>query len=163
MQLRGFGSLILWLGPVVLAESSLKPWEILHLSTFSPPGRPGDTQLHSNLNFTISDPNDSTVSPTTCVAKWLYDELPYNQTNACDVVSGGQWTFEMLESDNNRTASPTTDFKLRFELTTKDARCVGMAKFTVGDNLSGMCSAGGICGFALKDEDTPFAVQQARV
>ncbi|AEO63792.1 3ffc141b-2c64-46a3-8362-d57d2a3f910a [Thermothielavioides terrestris] len=161
MRLNLSAAALIGLAHSVVAAGSPKPWEISYLTTFSPPGRPGSS-LYSVINITIADPNDSTVSPTNCIGKWTYDTVPYNITNACSEVPGGKWTFEMLES-NSTSASPTTDFKLRFELDKQHSQFVGTASFAVGDNLSGLCSAGGICAFELKEEDTPFPVYQVRV
>ncbi|KAL2129470.1 hypothetical protein VTI74DRAFT_7772 [Chaetomium olivicolor] len=153
---------LLGFSPFAAATLSLKPWEISHLGTFSPSGRPGSSP-YSVINITISDPNDASVSPATCVGKWTFEEPPYGKINDCSDVPGGQWTFVMLESDG-QNPSPTTDFKLRFDLKKKKkVRFVGVEKFVVGENLSGLCSASGVCSFGLKEEKTPFPVQQARV
>ncbi|KAK4119513.1 hypothetical protein N657DRAFT_650170 [Parathielavia appendiculata] len=150
------------LGLTHLADAARrpKPWEITRLTTFSPTGRPGDSPW-SVINITISDPNDSTVSPTICVGKWTWEELPYGKVNACSEVPGGQWAFSMLESDSENP-SPTVNFRLRFELRKTDRRYMGTAKFD-WDNLSGLCSASGFCSFGLKEEKTPFPVSWYRV
>ncbi len=69
----------------------------------------------------------------------------------------------MLKSDNADSASPTTDFKLRFELKKAGADFVGTGKFAVGENMSGLCSASGFCSFGLKDGLALVLVKQVRV
>ena len=151
------------LGLVCLAAATptLNPWEISHLTTFSPSGRPGSSPW-SVINVTIADPNGAIVSPTFCAAKWTFEDPPYGKVNACSDIPGGQWTFEMLESDSENP-SPTMDFKLRFELKKKDELFVGTESFKVGENMSGLCSASGVCSFGLKEEKTPFLVKQVQV
>ena len=68
----------------------------------------------------------------------------------------------MLKSDNAESASPTTNFKLRFDLKKANAEFVGTGKFAVGENMSGLCSASGFCSFGLKDGLAPILVEQAR-
>ena len=62
----------------------------------------------------------------------------------------------MLESEG-AYPSPTTDFRVRFELKKEDGLFAGE------ENMSGLCSAGGVCSFKLKEELAPFPVKQTRV
>lgn len=55
------------------------------------------------------------------------------------------------------------DFKLRFELNKNGISFQGTEKFVVGENLSGLCSASGVCAFALKEEKAPVLVKQVRI
>lgn len=154
---------LLCLAPVAMGTPALKPWEISRLTTFSPSGRPGSSPW-SVINITISDPNDAPVSPAICVGKWTFEEPPYGVVNNCSDVPGGRWTFAMLQSDNPAGGSPTTDFKLRFDLKKKGTKeFVGTESFAVGENMSGLCSASGVCSFGLKDTATPVLVKQERV
>ena len=153
---------LLCLTPLVAATPALKPWEITSLNTFSPSGRPGGSPW-SVINITISDPNDPAVLPAICVGKWTFDESPYGIVNNCSDVPGGRWTFATLKSDNAESASPTTDFKLRFALKKAGTEFVGTGKFAVGENMSGLCSASGFCSFGLKDGLSPVLVKQVRV
>ena len=153
---------LLCLASLAAATPALKPWEITSLNTFSPSGRPGSSPW-SVINITISDPSDTSVSPAICVGKWTFEEPPYGVLNNCSDVSGGRWTFTMLKSDNADSASPTTDFKLRFELKKAGADFVGTGKFAVGENMSGLCSASGFCSFGLKDGLALVLVKQVRV
>lgn len=68
----------------------------------------------------------------------------------------------MLESEGVNS-SPTTNFRLRFELEKEVCQYVGTEKFVVGENMSGICGASGVCSFGLKEENTPFLVRQQRV
>lgn len=140
-----------------------KPWEISRLTTFSPPNRPGSSPWNL-INITIADPNDDPVAPVDCGATWTLESPPYGQVHDCSEVAGGggQWAFTMLESDSP-TASPTTDFVLRFTLAKNGETYIGTEAFAVGDNMSGLCSAGGVCSFGLKEELIPFPVHQKRV
>ncbi|KAK3303786.1 uncharacterized protein B0T15DRAFT_541257 [Chaetomium strumarium] len=153
------------------SSTPIKPWEISHLSTFSPSGRP-DSSPWAVVNLTISDPNDTSVSPATCVRQWNFgNETPYDKVIACSEVPGGKWTFVMLEADgaDGVTPSPITNFGVRFELEKKKKKkdggekWVGDAKFVVGENMSGLCAASGFCSFGLKEELAPFAVRQVQV
>ncbi|KAL2015338.1 hypothetical protein VTK56DRAFT_5782 [Thermocarpiscus australiensis] len=155
-----------------LATDALKPWEISRLSTFSPSERPGRT-LSSVINITISDPNYlplpdgspqgiSISTDATCGAAWTSDKPPYNQAHSCTEVPYGRWTFEMIETDSGYP-SPTTDFVLRFTLARAEESFVGTARFVVGENMRGLCSAGGVCSFGLKEEMVPFLINQTRV
>jgi hypothetical protein len=152
---------LLGLAPLATVASSLKPWEISRLTTFSPSGRPGSSPW-SIINITISDPNDAISSPTICSGKWTFEEPPYDIINSCSEVPGAEWTFVMLRS-NGTGASPTMDFQLRFELNKKRESFEGTEKFVVGENMSGLCSASGVCSFGLKEEMTPFPIKQVRV
>ncbi len=98
-----------------------------------------------------------------CVGKWTFEEPPYGVVNNCSDVPGGNWTFAMLKSDNAATASPTTDFRLRFELKKGEANFVGTEKFAVGENMSGLCAASGFCSFELKEGMAPVLVKHKRV
>ncbi|EAQ85478.1 predicted protein [Chaetomium globosum CBS 148.51] len=147
--------------PLALANPDLKPWLISHLSTFSPPDREGSSPW-SVINITIVDPNGMISNPTICATKWTFEEPPYDKVNACSDIPGGQWSFAMLESDS-ANPSPTTDFKVRFELKKGGEVFEGTEGFKVGDNMSGLCSAGGVCSFGLKEENTPFPVVQAKI
>lgn len=149
------------LASLTLADPDLKPWQISHLSTFSPPNREGSSPW-SLINITIADPNGLIVNPAICVTKWTFEEPPYDKVNACSDIPGGQWSFAMLEADSTNP-SPTTDFRVRFELKKGDEVFEGTEGFKVGDNMSGLCSAGGVCSFGLKEENTPFPVIQRRV
>jgi hypothetical protein len=162
MYLRNTVVPLLGLASLAKATRWPKPWEITHLSTFSPSGRPGSSP-YSVINITISDPNDSTVSPAICVGTWTFEELPYGKVHACSEVPGGQWTFAMLQSDSDNP-SPTTEFKLRFEVQKMDQLFRGTEEeFLIGDNLTGLCSASGVCSFGLMEEKTPYRVSWYRV
>ena len=142
-------------------HNDLQPWQISQLTTFSPSGRPGSSPW-SIIDITISDPNDHPVVPTNCTAKWTFEEPPYNRIERCTEVPGAEWSFEMVKSESEQ-ASPTMDFVLRFTLVREHETYLGVAKFVIGDNMRGLCSASGVCSFGLKEEMTPFLVNQARV
>jgi hypothetical protein len=149
------------LAPLTRADPDLKPWQISHLRTFSPPNREGSSPW-SLINITIADPNGFIVNPAICATQWTFEEPPYDRVNACSDIPGGQWSFAMLKADS-ANPSPTTDFRVRFELKKGGEVFEGTGSFRVGENMSGLCSAGGVCSFGLKDENTPFSVSQTRV
>lgn len=161
MHLRFMTTAALAIAPFASPAFSLKPWLISRLSTFSPPDRPGSS-LSSVINITITDPNEFIAISAICATTWIYEKPPYGIVNPCSEVPGGEWTFAMLESEGSYP-SPTTDFRLRFELKKGDERFMGIESFVVGENMSGLCSAGGVCSFRLKEETAPFPVKQVRV
>ncbi|KAK4149536.1 hypothetical protein C8A00DRAFT_46867 [Chaetomidium leptoderma] len=161
MHLSTITASLLGLAAFAGAAPSLQPWEISRLSTFSPSGRPAESPW-SIINVTISDPNDVALPVTFCATKWTFEKPPYGIVNNCSEVAGGQWRFVMLESEGEHS-SPTTDFRLRFELQRGEETYVGTEKFVVGENLWGLCSASGVCSFGLKEEQTPFPVKQVLV
>lgn len=161
MHLSTVFASVLGFAPLAIAASPLKPWEISRLTTFSPSGRPGSSPW-SVINITISDPNEVINSPAICSGKWTFEEPPYGIVNTCSEVPGGKWTFVMLQSEGS-SPSPTMDFKLRFEQNKNGISFQGMENFVIGENLSGLCSASGVCAFALKEEKTPVLVKQVRV
>jgi hypothetical protein len=163
---RGILRLLL-LGAVycTAVAASLKPWEITSLSTSSPPGRPG-AELPCAMHINITDPSnypESSAAPiATCSARWLYGSEPYDQLFNCTDVEYGAWTFQILSLDT-RSASPTQYFVLRFLLERSDQEFFeGSAHFAVGDNMRGLCSAGGYCSFSIKEEKVPFHINQTR-
>lgn len=161
MHLNMITAAALALAPSAGATFSLEPWLISHLTTFSPPDRPGSSPW-SIINITITDPNDMTATSAICATTWTFEKPPYGIVNPCSEVPGGEWTFAMLESEG-AYPSPTTDFRVRFELKKEDGLFAGEESFVVGENMSGLCSAGGVCSFKLKEELAPFPVKQTRV
>jgi hypothetical protein len=159
---------------IAIAEPDLKPWEITRLSSTSPPNRPGDGPgIPSRVALKIADRNgyaDSASAPeSTCVVEWLYLEDPFGREFNCTPVEYGEWSILMEEGDLAGNVSPTTDFRLRIMLVrgggVGGGREVfaGEAAFKVGENMRGLCSAGGMCSFSLKEEMVPFRVLQARM
>ena len=156
------------------------PWEISSLRTFSPSGRPGSSP-YSILNITITDPNTTAAgpaprgtaifTPTTavCNATYVGDAPPWGQSLNCSATSYGYWAFEMLQPAENPSA--TTNFDVRFthvsnvtvigKVFTKVY--VAREHFEVGKNLAGLCSASGVCSFGLKEDETPYLVNQTLV
>lgn len=147
-----------------LGYNNLKPWEISRLGTFSPSGRPGSSPW-SVINITISDPNARTVTPTICSAQWTWETPPWDQVQACTEDPHGEWSFVMVKSADSDYPSPTTDFVLRFTLVLQGMhrQFLGVARFRIGENMSGLCAASGFCSFGLKEELVPFLVNQTLV
>ncbi|KAL2152847.1 hypothetical protein VTH82DRAFT_4002 [Thermothelomyces myriococcoides] len=155
----GLVTCILSFATLATSALALEPWLVSELRTFSPPNRPDFPPRDNLINATISDPNDLVAVSTFCATTWAFEDLPYGRVNACSDVPGGQWRFTILEADEGES-SPLTNFKLRFELEKDDQTLFGTASFKIGDNLSGLCSAGGVCSFSLKEEYAPFPVKQ---
>lgn len=140
---------------------ALKPWEILSLNTFSPSYRPGTLQ-YSVINMTITDPNEYPPAwAVRCATKWEFEALPYGQVHNCSEAGDAHWSFEMIKTDS-AYSSPTQDFILRFVATRHADTFEGSARFAVGDNIRGLCSASGVCAFQLKEELIPFQIIQEK-
>ena len=151
----------------LVSATVIRPWEIRALGTTSPPNRQGDGPIPSYAALKIADPTGysmpSYAEASTCRLDWQYLEQPYGKPFNCTAVEYGVWSVEMVESNNTRSASPTTDFGLHIALAHKD---FGLWEaepwFKVGDNMQGMCSAGGLCAFQLKGELIPLSVKQKK-
>jgi len=137
-------------------------WEVLALSTYSPSGRPGTSPWYK-LNTTIWDPNNnSNQEKANCSAQWVYLEPPYGKWFNCSTVSYGQWKFEMTETDGEYS-SPTLDFMLHFVLEKKEGDTFdGAARFVVGQNMGGLCSASGFCMWDLMADLVPWRINYQR-
>ena len=159
-------------------QAELQPWQVTSLSTFSPSGRPGSSP-YSIINLTITDPNTINAGPahrgtaifppttancSTYWDTWSETETPYNKTNACSEVQYGYWTFEMRETSGTSSTyiKPTENVDIVFthvdnvtvigSVYTKTF--VGTAHFELGDNMSGVCGASGVCSWGLKSNTT---------
>jgi hypothetical protein len=172
-------SLLSLAAAVIGPNDPLAPWEISFVSTFNPSGGPWDS-LKSVVNITITDPNTIkagssptgtvvfTPSTTICNVSFVPSALPYNQPFNCSETAFGYWTFEMLEADD--MPDPTTNFDVRFThvdsvwvvASNYTQVYVGTGHFEVGKNMGGLCSASGICAWNLKEESTPYLVNQTR-
>ncbi|KAK0719311.1 hypothetical protein B0H67DRAFT_484658 [Lasiosphaeris hirsuta] len=152
-----------------VAHDPVKPWEITRLVTSSLPYR-GEAACHDPLNtiaVEIHDANypglNSTGLPSVqCIAKFPYCSPPYHKSFNCTEVPYRTWSFSFFQPDEHADSSywnPGQSFVLCFRLLLRERGVWydGQATFAVGDNLRGMCSAAGICSFALK-EMTPFYV-----
>lgn len=167
--------------PIFAQTNPLKPWEISHLSTFSPSGRPGSS-MYNILNLTITDPNTlpaahtptgtAVFPPSTaiCNTSWVSGNEPYNQVLNCTAIDYGYWTFEILEANTTDYHSGTQNFDVKITLVDsvrvpgEDAKQVftGRAHFEVGQNMKGLCAASGFCSWGLKEELSPWLVNQKR-
>ncbi|KAI1091995.1 hypothetical protein F5B19DRAFT_242483 [Rostrohypoxylon terebratum] len=176
LALAGFFTLAISSRDHRRSEVDIEPWQVTRLTTFSPSGRPGNDNT-AYLYANITNPNSIPAGPgvefdassANCTADWTYiEEEPYNITYTCDTTetqpsssssSISTWTIEVLEADNI-APSPTTNFDVKFTLTTKltvdgeeySKTMTGRQHFQVGDNLSGACGASGVCSWSLKGE-----------
>lgn len=173
------------------SDHDLRPWLLPKVDTFSPSGRPGSSPFDT-INITIIDPNTITSGPVTfppitanCSAQfeWNYaggtdppNALPWGVVQHCQPVRDGVWTFKILKPHANEThsyPSPTSNFRLEFTLVRSkppsygrrhSRKYIGAAHFEIFDGvLSGVCGGSGVCGWHLKEDDTPFVLRQAEV
>lgn len=146
-----------------------QPWEISRLVVSALPDR-GTGSRDEPLNtlaVEIRDVNDyaNSTDPTQCITRFSYYSPPYGELFDCTEVPYGKWAFAFFPPEGDRDPSywsPGQNFTLWFRLmlTTGDVSFDGQADFSVGGNMRGLCSAGGICSFAIKEEMTPFYVNQ---
>lgn len=166
--------------PVVESrQSTLSPWQVTALSSFSPSGRPGSYPW-PYIQANLTDPNslslgtspsdNSTVTvpagnkAVNCRAKWLTGENPFGRSWPCDASGDGYWTMKITQTSDfsvgnfqvvfTRVADVLylgSQYKKSYE---------GTATFKVGDNMSGSCGGSGVCGWGLKSELVPYSIQQ---
>ncbi|KAK0617523.1 hypothetical protein B0T14DRAFT_434134 [Immersiella caudata] len=161
----------------VKAQDSLQPWKITRLTTSGLPYR-SEAACHDPLNtiaVEIQDPNvylglNSTgpeIQITQCIAKFPYCSPPYHQPfNCTDIPSlHGMWSFTFFptnEGADTKFWNPGQNFSLSFQLLLPQAgdrrRHTGQASFSVWENLRGLCSAGGVCSFSLREEVAPVSI-----
>ncbi|KAI1801745.1 hypothetical protein F4811DRAFT_439802 [Daldinia bambusicola] len=168
------------------SDGDLKPWEVTRLSTFSPSGRPGNSNL-ANLWATITNPSPipagsgASFEPSTanCTVQWTwYVEEPYGRTVDC--TTGGnqttfsnsisKWTIEILKASGDQP-SPTQNFDVKFTLTAnltangEDHYKVftGTQHFAIGENMRGTCGGSGVCSWYLDEENIPVLVEPSLV
>ncbi|KAK1832031.1 hypothetical protein QBC39DRAFT_257430 [Podospora conica] len=152
----------------------MRPWEITRLSVSGLPWR-GEEGLHEPLNtlaVEVRDRNDYASSEplVQCITKFPYASPPYHRPFNCTEVSYGRWEFAFFPTtppqDNSEPQywNPGQNFTLELRLlsTSSGSWLRGQANFSVsgGGNLRGLCSAGGVCSFAAKEEMLPVYLQQ---
>ena len=160
------------MGSTVTSQTTLQPWEITRLSSSGLPYR-SEAACHDPLNtlaVEIRDPNSYsglTTAPnmTQCIAKFPYCDPPFRKPFNCTEVSHGSWSFTFYPTQANvdtKYWNPGQDFtiSLRLALRERGVWFDGKASFSVGGNMRGLCSAGGICSFSLKEELAPVLVNQ---
>lgn len=158
-------------------SASMPPWEITRLSVSGLPWR-GEEGLHEPLNtlaVEVRDPNDY-ANPQPLVqyiTKFPYASPPYHNAFNCTEVSYGRWEFAFFPPNPPRDDAepqywnPGQNFTLELRLLPMSSGSwfEGQASFSVsaGGNLRGLCSAGGVCSFMVKEEMLPVYVQQKEV
>ncbi|KAF2200287.1 hypothetical protein GQ43DRAFT_350607, partial [Delitschia confertaspora ATCC 74209] len=152
--------------PVALRDT-LQPWEIIHLYTHSPSGRPGNSP-YLTLNVTISDPNTLPITQTptgtaifppssvNCSAEWL-EHPPIGQEIECTASDYAKWTMTMTPGTDENGYGSTQEFGLEFKLV-DSVRVLnvpytrvftGGDQFKVGVNMQGQCGGSGTCNWAI--------------
>lgn len=156
-----------------LSQYTIQPWKITRLATSGLPYR-GEAGCHEPLNtiaVEIQDPNSysglESTSPNTtqCIAKFPYCSPPFYKPFNCTEVSYGAWSFTFFPTNDQvdtKYWNPGQNFtiSLRLEPRQLGVWYDGKVEFSVGGNLRGLCSAGGICSFSLKEELVPLLVNQ---
>lgn len=169
--------------------TSLAPWQVARLGTFSPSGRPGSSpDYYIHVNITNPDPTQaSSTDPgiasgkVYCEFVWRYPDTPYSNISTCSILDVDAaaavpwvWTVELIEAEDENP-SATTDFDLLWRAATtaettqgeEDGSGVqtwtGRGHFEVGDNMQGTCAASGFCSWGLKDASSPFPVDVSTV
>jgi len=170
--------------PLESRQSTLNPWQLDSLSTFSPSGRPGNYPWLT-ITASLTDPNtvnlgtspndNSTVTVPSgaqalnCEAKWIYGEKPFGRSWPCDNsgLAQGWWTLEIEETDDFSVAKFDAKFTRVAEVSYQGSSYrkdyEGSAHFEVGDNLGGQCGGSGVCSWQLKGELAPYDVQQQEI
>jgi len=161
------------LASAAFAQNSIKPWEITRLVASGAPYR-GNLTCHDPLTTIAVEIQDTNEYPglnstgsraTQCIVKSPYCSPPYHQSFNCTEVPYGTWTFSFFPSDEQADLtywSPGQSFVLAFRLLLRERGVwyEGQASFAVGENMRGLCSAGGVCSFRLKEELVPLYVNQ---
>ncbi|KAK4442391.1 hypothetical protein QBC34DRAFT_363836 [Podospora aff. communis PSN243] len=130
-----------------------------------------------SLNLTTSE-----TQTTQCIAKFPYCSPLYNQPFNCTDASHGRWSFTFFPTDERTDTAfwnPGQNFTLsiRFVFSGSESESesesgsgvekgvlyTGQASFSVWENLRGLCSAGGVCSFSLREEAVPVLVRQREV
>lgn len=90
-------------------------------------------------------------SPTTDFYLWFWRTIESDDMGGHDGQKG----------DRRRTTTQMMDEKRAVKYITYE----GNARFKVapGENMEGICSAGGVCSFHLRPENTPFLVENRRI
>lgn len=167
--------------PLSSRQDSLQPWLLSGISSFSPSGRPGSYPWIT-LTASLTDPNalvlgtgedgtpvtlEANNTASNCQAKWLSGTKPFGRQWPCDNSGNGYWIFEVIETAN----FTLYDFEVKFTRVAETIyhgssfgkRYEGTAHFAVPDQLGGSCGGSGVCSWGLKQELSPYAVQQHEV
>jgi hypothetical protein len=126
----------------------------------------------SRTNFPILNYHSQLTNTTlqNCVAKYFTKgESPLGRTWPCDPTTSGYWTMTVLAGSSGQFGS--SDLNLKFAHVADKlyrgsqytATYEAEGHFAVGDNLKGTCGGSGVCSWALKPENTPFAIKPAKV
>ncbi|KAK4162916.1 hypothetical protein QBC43DRAFT_355640 [Cladorrhinum sp. PSN259] len=165
------------------STSSLQPWQITDLHTYTPSGRPGNTP-YSTFSVSIVNPNNIPLPETrwgnlsfppstaTCSTKWIdiyINEQPFDKVIPCEAAGFGEgkWTMEIQRANvSGYGPSPTRDFTLEFKMEESMVlnegavrlQFVGRMGFAVRENLKLTCAASGFCNTWLDEEKKPLLV-----
>jgi hypothetical protein len=165
-------------------ETSLAPWQLTALNTFSPSGNPGNYPW-STITLSLTDPNTLTLGPANstspitipadasaknCAAKWIIGETPFGRSWPCEQDgSSGWWTLEIVETadfDVGRFDAVITRVVEKRDFGSGEVRrrvFKAREHFGVGENMSGQCGGSGVCSWHLGEGVAPYDVQQEEI
>jgi hypothetical protein len=150
------------------SNTTLQPWQITDLYTWSPSGRPGSS-MWAYMGFTITDPNtidagpiaappfDASYPPSTanCSAEWQWypSESPAGKVWRCTNTQYGPWTFELGEGATTEGFNLTVHRKegMVNSLDTFTRTFVAKKEFAVGKNMRGTCGGSGVCSWGQSE------------
>jgi hypothetical protein len=167
------------------SSTSLQPWRINDVYTYSPSGSPGNPP-YSTFTANITNPNAiplpatrwGVVSfpPTTaiCSTKWIQifgsnNESPFDRVIQCEAAGFGEGKWMMEIKRANRTGhgpSSSTDFTLQFTMEESMVldegairlKYVGSLGFSTKENLVYVCAGSGFCKSWLDKDKGPQLV-----
>jgi hypothetical protein len=164
--------------------TSLQPWQITDLWTYTPNGWPGSPP-YTTFSVSITNPNKIPLPETRygvvsfppstaiCNTRWIdvySNETPFDRVIPCETADGfgeGKWTMEIKRTNvTGYGPSPTRDFMLEFKLEESMVlndgvvrlKFVGRAGFSVSDSLKLNCAGSGFCHTWLDDKKKPQLV-----
>ena len=164
-----------------VAPSTLQPWEITNLYTYTPNGWPGSSP-YANFFASITNPNTIPLPPTrwgnvsfpsttaNCTAKWIdfINESPFDKIIPCEPYFGeGKWMMEIQRANvSGYGPSATRDFTLQFKMEESMVLNDGMVRlnfvgrmgFSLDENLMINCAASGFCRTWLDGTKSPQLV-----
>jgi hypothetical protein len=155
-------------------STTLLPWQITNLGTFSPSGRPGSSAW-ATLAFTVTDPNTLLAGPiaappfsasfppssANCSAEWQWDPSPASGSASspagtvwrCTSAAYGPWTFALGAGASTEAFNLTVHRRegMVDSGTTFTRAFVGRKEFSVGANMDGECGGSGVCSWGQRE------------
>lgn len=156
-------------------------WEITHLYTHTPSGRPGNSP-YSTVNTSIQDTTGSSIG--NCYLQYIDQDAPWGVEQPCTTEgSNSTWAFTVnYPPAGSGNVDASTNFNLTFkvrplydsnvpdsmrrqayhvQLTADGKKYTGGDHFQVWQNMGGQCGGSGVCSWSLKN--TPYAVAYTEI